>query len=52
LHGEKRLKQSIGCSFLFQAELLTFTEYSSIETDRVAIAKMLNSIVKTAKENV
>jgi four helix bundle protein len=37
---------------MFQAELLTFAEYTSIEGDRVVIAKMLTSIVKTAKENV
>ena len=37
---------------LLQAELLTFAEFQSIEMDRVEIAKMLNSIIKTSKENV
>jgi four helix bundle protein len=37
---------------LFQAELLTETQFNSIEKDREEIFKLLTSIVKTSKENV
>jgi four helix bundle protein len=37
---------------LLQADLLTFPECQSIEADRTEIAKILNSILRTSKENV
>ncbi len=37
---------------LHRGELLSQTEYDSIETDRVALARIINSILSTSKKNV